>query len=170
MDWVYFELRETDGDASTATQDKVFVRQAAMLTRNGNLISSDGLSKPFFEGEVNQNLFLVIDQRNHLKIMSALPLNQLNGTYSYDFSNSIDKAYGGSLGYKYLSGGICGMLSGDADADMEINNRDKNDIWFFENGTTGYSPGDFNMDASTNISDKDNYWYLNAGKGSQVPE
>jgi len=170
VDWIFFELRETNGDASTATSDKIINRQAALLTKDGNLLSSDGLSKPYFESEINENLYLVIDHRNHLIIMSALPLNGFNGMYSYDFSNSIDKVYGDYLGYKYLSPGIFGMPAGDADANAQIQNEDKDDVWFFENGMTGYLPGDFNMDGTTDILDKDNYWFQNAGMGSQVPE
>ncbi|RLD53235.1 MAG: hypothetical protein DRJ05_16755, partial [Bacteroidetes bacterium] len=170
VDWIYFELRETNGNASTATSDKIIYRQSALISNDGNLLSSDGLSRPYFEVEVNENLYLVIDHRNHLKIMSALPLNGFNGMYSYDFSNSIDKVYGDYLGYKYLSAGIFGMPTGDADANAQIQNEDKDDIWFFENGMTGYFSGDFNMDGTTDIIDKDDFWFQNAGMGSQVPE
>jgi len=169
-DWLYFEIRETQGDASSATSDKIIHRQSVLLTRDGNILSADGLEKPWFEAEVNYNLFLVIDHRNHLKIVSANSLNQSNGIYEYDFSDDYNKVYGGNRGYNYLSGGIFGMTAGDADVNSEIQNQDKDDIWFFENGMAGYYSGDFNLDGTVNVLDKENYWKPNAGMSCQVPE
>lgn len=62
------------------------------------------------------------------------------------------------------------MPGGDANADTEIQNQDKNDVLIIENSLTGYLQGDLNMDGTVNIVDKNNLWLPNAGLGSQVPE
>jgi hypothetical protein len=82
----------------------------------------------------------------------------------------MNKVYGGILGHKELDPGIWGMISGDGNADGKIENRDKNDVWYPENGSTGYYDGDFNMNTSVLAEDKDMYWAPNAGMGTKVVE
>ena len=55
--------------------------------------------------------------RNHIDIMSANPLTDIGGVYTYDYTTSIDQVYGGIAGYKSIAPGVFGMAGGDADAD-----------------------------------------------------
>jgi hypothetical protein len=61
------------------------------------------------------------------------------------------------------------MISGDALANGNIDNKSKNDSWVNEMGLSGYYNGDFNLDGTVDVTDKNNYWIPNTGKGSQIP-
>lgn len=57
------------------------------------------------------------------------------------------------------------MISGDGNADGQIDNRDKNKIWYEQEGSSGYFSGDFNMDSQVDQDDKIVKWQYNVGKG-----
>ena len=172
VDWVLVELRETTGDASTATSDSIIAQQAAFLLNDGSVVGLDGIDAiSCVSTTITNNLFVVIWHRNHLGVMSAYPLIETGGVYSYDFSISEGQAYGGALGHKEIATGIWwGMIGSDGYPDGQINNADKNDVWAIEAGTSGYLSGDFNMDTQVANSDKNDIWMPNSGKGSQVLE
>ena len=102
--------------------------------------------------------------------MSAYPLTESNGIYSYDFTDGEDKAYSGSLAQKEIAPGVWGMMASDGNANGQIDNKDKDDIWQIQKGNTGYYSGDFDMNSDVNNSDMEIMWQPNAGRGSQVPE
>ena len=62
------------------------------------------------------------------------------------------------------------MIAGDANADGQVDNKDKDDVWLIQAGSTGYYSADFNMDGQVDDTDAEIIWQPNAGKGSQVPE
>jgi hypothetical protein len=62
---------------------------------------------------------------------------------------------------------IWGFIAADGNADGQINNEDKNDIWNHELYSTGYKSGDFTMDGHVNFEDK-LLWEINVGKGSLI--
>ncbi|MCD4746833.1 MAG: hypothetical protein K8R58_11100 [Bacteroidales bacterium] len=170
VDWVLVELRETTGDASTATSDSIIAQQAAFILNNGSIVGLDGSSILSFNNSIIHNLFVVIWQRNHLGVISANPVTGSGGVYTYNFSTGANQAYGGSLGHKEIGTGIWGMIGGDGDANSQIGNADKNDVWAVQAGTSGYLSGDFTMDVQVNNSDKNDVWAPNSGKGGQVPD
>ncbi|MCD4746700.1 MAG: hypothetical protein K8R58_10415, partial [Bacteroidales bacterium] len=108
--------------------------------------------------------------RNHLGVMSAYPLTEIGGVYTYNFTTGANQAFGGSLGHKEIEIGVWGMFGGDGNADSQIGNADKNDVWAVQAGTSGYLSGDFTMDVQVNNSDKNDVWAPNSGKGGQVPD
>jgi len=169
VDWVLIELRETSGGASTATSSTTIARQAAFLLRDGNIVGTDGVSRLSLNVQVTQDLYVVIWHRNHLGIMSASPLSQSAGIYTYDFTTAAEKVYGGSLGHKQLSANCWGMTAGDGDGSGDINNIDKNDVWAPQSGNSGYKNGDFSMNGQADNQDKIDYWRPNSGRSSQVP-
>ena len=61
------------------------------------------------------------------------------------------------------------MMASDADADGQIDNKNKNDHWLLQEGSAGYLESDFDMRGTVNTFDKDK-WEPNSGKGTQVPE
>jgi hypothetical protein len=168
VDWILVELRETPGDASTATPSTAIASQAGFILLDGTIVNTTGILPMSFGVDVADNLFAVIIHRNHLNIMSSSSLPGAGGIFSYDFSNSLDKVYGGIHGHKELQPGVWGMISGDGDADGEVMNQDKNDIWQPSAGNNGYLQGDFNMNNSVNDEDSDLYWAPNAGKGTKI--
>jgi len=169
VDWVLIELRDAT-DAASATPDKVVSRQAAILLNDGSVVGIDGSFDPEFSYSPNHQLFLAIYHRNHLPVISNYPLIESTGIYHYDFTTGMDKAYGGSLAQKELSGGVWGMMAGDSDASGTINQDDKSVYWDINTGLQGYLPSDLNLDTQVNNQDKNDYWLPNDGEGSQVPE
>ncbi|MBN1337800.1 MAG: choice-of-anchor D domain-containing protein [Bacteroidales bacterium] len=169
VDWVLVELRDADV-AANATGAATVWQQAGFVLKNGSIVSIDGVSPMMFNVQVNQNLFAVVCQRNHLDIMSGSPLTQSGSLYSYDFTTGLGQVYGGALGHKQLAPGVWGMVGGDGLPDGQVGNSDKVDVWVPQSGSSGYLFGDFSMDGQVNNLDKVEVWSPNSGSGSQVPD
>jgi len=168
VDWILIELRDAP-DATSATGSTKFSQLALFLLSDGSIVNLDGLTYPKFYNVVNDLLFVVIQHRNHLGIMSANPLTESGGIFSYDFTTPLGQAYGTGA-QKDLEGGIYGMFAGDADASGILKLADKTLFWSLEAGSTGYLNSDFNLDSQTDNRDKSDIWILNVGEESQVPE
>ncbi|MBN1340996.1 MAG: DUF3494 domain-containing protein, partial [Bacteroidales bacterium] len=169
VDWVLVELRDASSAASAGNATMID-RQAAFIHSDGTITNIDGSGMLTFLTTYSQDLFVVLWHRNHLGIMSAVPLTESGGVYSYDFTSSATSVYGGILAHKEVATGIWGMTGGDGDSNGEVNNVDKNDVWNAQAGLAGYLAGDFNMDIEVNNGDKNDIWLPNAGKGGQVPD
>ncbi|MEZ5197256.1 MAG: hypothetical protein R2764_12900 [Bacteroidales bacterium] len=102
VDWVMVELRDA-ANAAVATTATTIAQQAAFLLKDGSVVGLDGSSNLQFTNSVSNNLFVVVWHRNHLGVLSASPLTGSGGSYTYDFSTSINKAYGAASGYKLIA-------------------------------------------------------------------
>jgi hypothetical protein len=170
VDWVLIELRETTGDASTATADKMISRQAAFLLKDGLIISSNVCNSNLkFSVSVSGNLYVIIYHRNHIAAISASPILIVNGNGNYDFSSDESKVLGGSLGHKELSSGIWGLAAGDSNGDGIIDGLDKQNDWESNVGIWGYLPSDFSFDSQIDNIDKNDFWNTNFDFMSRVP-
>lgn len=169
VDWVLIELRETQGDASTATSGNVIARQAGFLMKNGAVKSMDGIANMRFPVSPTQNLFVLIYHRNHIAVISANPVPLLNGIGIYNFSTGEFQVYGGIAGHKELYPGTWGLAAGDSNADGIINLLDKQNNWEINTGKPGYLSPDFSMDGQVNNLDKNDFWFPNFDFNSQVP-
>jgi hypothetical protein len=169
VDWILVELRETTGDASTATQSTRIDRKAGLLLKNGHIKDTDGYSNLLFPTTISDSLFLVLWHRNHLGIMSANALTNNGDIYTYDFTTDSNKAYGGTNAQTELSPGVWGMMAGDANADGHINNSDYI-LWKTEAGKKDYLSTDFNMNGESDNVDKNDKWLENINKDTQVPD
>lgn len=105
-DWVLIELRETAGGPSTATPDTRIARQFGFLLKNGEVVGTDGASNLTFDVVPLDNLYVIIWHRNHLGVMSAVPLILSGDIYNYDFTSAETQVYGSSLGHKEIAAGI----------------------------------------------------------------
>ncbi|TVQ88248.1 MAG: hypothetical protein EA393_09155, partial [Bacteroidetes bacterium] len=122
VDWVLVELR----DATAANQATVaLAKQAALLLNTGHIVDTDG--QPIvFDVEIEQGLYVVVYHRNHLGVMSSQALPEIGGIYTWDFTQSLDKAYvreeraAYQNGQKPLPGGFFGMYGGDGDGDGQV--------------------------------------------------
>lgn len=170
VDWILMELRETPGDVSTATSSTMVAQKAVFLLDNGKIVDLDGISEVEFDIAVSDNLFVVLWHRNHLGVISSIPLEMEGGIYIYDFSISVDQAYGGITGHKEIAAGIWGMVAADGDANGIVDLVDKSNVWMLETGLEGYYAGDFNMDVQVDNKDKNDRWYNNTSATGQVPE
>ena len=169
VDWVLVEFRDA-ADAANATEVTIVEQQAAFLLRNGSVVGTDGLSPIQFSGSITEQLFAVIRHRNHIDIISANPLTDIEGLYTYDFTTSFEQVFGGIAGYKTIAPGVYGMAGGDVDANGTINYSDIFQ-WTLNGGQKGYLPEDLNFDGEVNNPDKDDVWILNTNIiSSQVPE
>ena len=170
VDWVLIELRETSGDASTATPDKRIAMRAGFLLKDGSITETDGIQNIEIVLNLQENLFVVIHHRNHISVISAEPLSMINGLCTFNFSSGESQVLGGSEGHKELLTGFWGMAAGDANSDGAVNNTDYQNFWKVNAGLKGYTKSDFSLDSQINNKDKDDLWYENLGFYSHVPE
>jgi hypothetical protein len=169
VDWVMVEIREAT-TAGLATNSTRQAQQAAFILKNGSIVGLDGLSNLSFTTINTNNLYVIVWHRNHLGIISSVPLMLNGGLSSYDFTTGSDKVFGGINGLKELTLGKWGMYSGNGDANRIINMTDKTGIWSPNAGKTGYLNADFNLDGQVDNRDKNEFWLPNLNKSSQVPE
>ncbi|MBN3034135.1 MAG: hypothetical protein JW861_01000 [Bacteroidales bacterium] len=169
VDWVLVELRETPGSASTAYEEDSIASSAGFLLKDGHIVSIDGISPLQFNCTVTEKLYVVLYHRNHLAVLSGDELVLSGGIYSYDFTSGSSQAYGGITAHKELVAGVWGMCSGDGNADGQVNNLDKNDVWTIQAGSSGYLAGDFSMNGQVDNTDKIDHWSVNSGRSQQVP-
>ncbi|RLD55483.1 MAG: hypothetical protein DRJ05_12885, partial [Bacteroidetes bacterium] len=162
VDWVMVELREAP-NAESAIEGTMIAQQAGFILKGGSVKDIDGNSTMQFLVEVNDNLFALLYHRNHVSVMSANPLTETAGIYSYDFSTGAANVYGGGNAHKQIVSGIWGMLAADGNADGNIDNKDKNDIWLPGLSSSGYLNADFDMDGTVHTDDKENFWAPNIG-------
>ena len=168
VDWILIEYRDTT-DAQFAIGTTLIDRQAAFVSRDGVIVDLDGSSILSFNHSIINSLFVVLWHRNHLGILSANPLTESSGIYTYDFTTSSAQAYN-SLSQKEIVPGIWGLYSGDGNGDSDINDLDKSNIWESQAGEAGYFSGDFNMNCNVDNIDKNDIWKPNEGMGSHVPD
>jgi hypothetical protein len=168
VDWILLEIRDA-AQPQLANANSVIERKAAFILKNGQIVDLDGISNVPITQTINQQLFLVLKNRNHLAIMSSTALQPVNDVYQYDFTSGSNKAYGGINSQKQLSTGVWGMISGDGNQDGIINNSDKNLTWKPDSGEKIYSSGDFNLNGNINNQDKNLIWISNFGRVSYIP-
>ncbi len=81
VDWVLVELRDAPS-AAAATSATRIARQAAFILNDGSIVGLDGSSVLQFNNAINQQLFVIVNHRNHLGVLSANALTQSGGIYS----------------------------------------------------------------------------------------
>ena len=168
VDWLLIEYRDATNPAS-ANSSTIIGRQAAFLLTDGSIVGIDGFTKLKFYNTINHEVYIAAWHRNHLGILSALPVSESGGYLTYDFSTSENQVYNDASGHAEISPGIWGMMAGDANHDQVINDDDLITNWKIQAGLKGYLPTDFNLDLQIENRDKNNYWLLNKDKFSQVP-
>lgn len=164
VDWIFVEIKKVR-DFFTPSLAVPVSRQSAFLLNDGRVRILDGTSLPEFYTSEDDSLFIFIHHRNHLPVISSTPITLTANPLTYDFTISENMAMGGSHSQNQLTYGLWGMIAGDANADGQVDSRDKNDVWLIENSNAGYYVGDFNLDGQVNQYDKTLRWNANAGKG-----
>jgi len=164
VDWILVSLRA----GSPSVSSTVF-RTAALLRNDGQvaLVGSPPTLSP------TQTYYVVIEHRNHLGVMSPVPIAVQNGTLAYDFTtqNSYTNTTPISVGQKQI-GTVFAVQCCDGNKnlpnqDFVISASDYN-LWLVSNGRFDlYSPADFNLDAQISASDKVQ-WNANNSKFSLV--
>ncbi len=155
VDWLLIELRQ----AEDFTQ--VVERQAVLLRKDGLIMQTDGTPGVAFNNVPTGTYHLAIFHRNHLGILSSIPVVLDNATYIYDFTQADWKAYGDSQ-LKFVDG-IYTMYAGDYNGDNIINNEDYNYYKLNIGSNIGYAKADLNADGNSNSQDYD-LWFNNRSK------
>ncbi len=109
VDWMLIELRDA-ATAAQATSGTMVARQAAFILNNGKVVGMDGTSVLRFEAPVFNNLYAVVNHRNHISVMSAAGLTKTLGIYTYNFSTGAGQAYGGNPGTQTNSSWCLGYV------------------------------------------------------------
>ncbi|MCF8367938.1 MAG: hypothetical protein K9G76_02760 [Bacteroidales bacterium] len=164
VDWVLVDILQSNGDTSSITFN-VIAQKAAFILIDGTVTDLDGLSNLSIPSDYSGAFYVQVHHRNHLPVTSAMSLVKNGDIYSYDFTSGPNQALGGPNSQKLLSYGVWSMFAADGNASNQIDNRDKNGVWFPQNGLSGYYDGDFNMDSDVNTNDITTRWALNAGLG-----
>jgi len=146
VDWVLVSLRESlDPETEVA-------RAAAVLLQDGTIapfnIELNGSTNP---------LYVMIEHRNHLPIISAQPIPIINNAISYDFTTVNSYNTGTGFGQKQV-GANWVMYGGNAEQEG-LNSCDINAVdrifWQTVNGLFDiYNPGDYNLDGDINAADR----------------
>jgi len=162
IDWVLVSFR-TGIEKSTEVS-----QTAGVLYKDGSISFPD---RCVLNGTHPTSLYIVIEHRNHIGVMSPQPVNINNGVLRYDFSLIDSYRDETSFGQKQLAGGTWAMFAGDTNqSDLpsyDINSSDKS-IWFNDNGVfKNYLPADMNLDGDVNGQDKA-LWENNNGVSSRV--
>jgi len=168
VDWVLVELRDANAPENALPATKLSGWPKAFFLRNdGYIVDLNGNLPDIGNPTITNNLFIVVRHRNHLDVLSNTGATLSGNTYSYDFSTGINQAYGGSAGYKQLSGSVYGMVSADSDADGSLTVGDFNN-WSVDFGSSNvYLSTDADLNGSTQVSDF-NFWSQNFGLNHPV--
>jgi hypothetical protein len=171
VDWVLVELRDAPSVAAALPGTAIFT-QAAFISNTGQIVGLDGYNPLTITGTITNSLYVVIWTRNHLGIISANPLVDVGGLYTYDFSSGSGQVYGGTTTQKQLSTSpaIWGLITGDGNGTGLIAPGDKTNVWSLQAGEYGYLESDYNLDGQADNVDKDDYWLPNNGAYSLIPE
>ncbi len=156
-DWVLIEVR------SAADPTQLLDRRAGFVLSNGVVVSTGGTNGITFGSIGAGNYYIVVRHRNHLPIMSSIPVALPNNGNPYDFTLSAAKTFGPGQTVQ-LSPNVWGMRAGDFNANGVITFTDFN-IYYSQvlSGMTmnGYFIPDLTLDGSVTISDF-NFYQPNA--------
>ncbi|MBN1338821.1 MAG: PKD domain-containing protein [Bacteroidales bacterium] len=170
VDWILVELRKSSGPPCSAVPDSTVCKSACFIDQEGRLRGSDGLTPPRVFLTEENNLYAVIYHRNHLPVMSAVHIQKTGNDFIFDFTADPLNIFGGENACKQVAPGTWALAGADGNADGQVNNGDKNDVWIPSAGLQGYHAADYNLDGQVNNGDKNDVWIPNTGLGGQVPE
>jgi len=164
VDWVLVSFRLSEDKASEMAQT------AALLNKDGSIYFPD---RCVLSTDLIAPMYVVIEHRNHIGIMSPQPVPISNQTISYDFRAADSYKDPSSYGQEEISAGVWAMFAGDGyqfdEFSYDINGEDKQ-VWFDQNGIFDiYLPADYNLDGDVNGVDKGE-WMDNNGISSRVPK
>ena len=160
VDWVLVELRDKN-DPSV-----VLATQSALLQRDGDIVSTDGISSLSFRGLTPDAYYITINHRNHISVTTATTIDLSSTLTTLDFSDGTTPTAGTNAQVD-LGNNVWGLYAGDATADDQINAADRSETWNSRN-QIGYLTADVDMDGSCNAGDRSIAWN-NRNTAGQLP-
>jgi dienelactone hydrolase len=146
VDWVLLELRDPSNYST------VISTKSALLLADGSIVDTDGTSNGvIFAGiTANSDYYLAVYHRNHLRVLSASPIN-LPNTNSYDLTNSNNIM--GTNQVTNLGTNLYGLYAGNTNADRIISYQDFNTYLLNYINPSTYNYGDCNLDGIIDSND-----------------
>ncbi len=145
-DWVLVELRPA-GNPILVTEQR-----AALILNNGNLADTDGsIGVKFYNLGQGGSYYVVLRHRNHLAVVSALPVS-LPNVASFSFKNATNVA-GGTSQLVTLSASNYGLIPTDFDSNGIITVADYNYFTTQSALINTYSDADVTFDGSVTVAD-----------------
>lgn len=161
-DWMLVELH------SAQDPSQIVAKRACLLRNDGRIMEPNGTLGVTFNNLFYGSYYIAVRHRNHLAVMSSSPVSFSPNNDLYDFTNSVNKAYGQNA-MMQIASGVYAMYAGDGNGDGVIDDKDRDDIWNSQNGNMGYLNGDFNLDSGVTVKDINDFWNINHDKKMQVP-
>ncbi len=156
VDWILVELREGSNSEETLQVKAAFLRNdGAIIDVSGEEVIT--FNTPSLTGEY----YIIIRHRNHLDIMSSIPIDPVNITL-YNFVDP-ENIRGGASQLQELAPAVYGLISGDIDGNGIITNNDFNTFINELGGVNEYLQSDCNLDGTITIADF-NLYQPNASK------
>lgn len=158
VDWIHVQLRSVN-DPTT-----IVATRNGLLTTSGFIVDVDGFSPLSFPNVPVDNYHVAVIHRNHLGVMTNMPVQPLSGTLNVDFSQPYLQAYG-TEARKYVFPNML-LWSGDVNHDGELKytgpSNDRDPILVSvgggtpNNSVTGYKLEDINMDGVVRYTGQNN--------------
>ncbi len=163
VDWVLVSFRDSENF------QEVYRKTAALVLQNGELHFLDSRVLP----TTSTPVYVMIQHRNHIAVMTPQPIYITNNTLAYDFRTSDSYRTETSVGQRQMPDGSWAMLAGDCDKSdtggYDITGQDKI-IWAESNGNFAqYLSTDINLDGDVTGEDKI-LWEINNGSSSTLPK
>ena len=115
------------------------------------ILHSDGTASVNFPTAIAGNYYIAVKHRNSMETWSKDSIAMATGTTSYNFSDSLSKAYDDGINppMQDMGGGVFAFYGGDINQDGEVTGLDMNEI---DNNAFafGYDTTDVTGDADTN--------------------
>ena len=162
VDWIIVEMRDSTDHTAMAHS------RAALVQRDGDVVDLDGLSKLIFLNSPHRRYKVGVKHRNHLGIMTALPvlLNHRNTTIDFTTINYNPWSGDGNLATNYpqkvFDNEVRALWAGNVDFNTrvlfqganvdptaifnDVLSHPNNDEFLTNFILTGYQRGDVNMD------------------------
>ena len=198
VDWVEVQIRvvaqgATEAPEAAPTDAALVYTKAAWLLSDGSVVDADSatvvactatpaddctLTIPTGDDgltydENTQDLYIVINHRNHLTVMSAGSVEPTSGEYVYDFSAAEDTARGAPLTLlnrgAFFNSGIYAVYAGKIDSlDNAINFLDDGPAIVTNDNAGGYQVSDLNMNGTVNFLDENPFIINNNNTASPI--
>ncbi len=169
VDWVLVKIKDA-ADAVSSAGAPVVAEQAAFLLNDGSIVDLDGSSNLFFPGiSYSSGLYPVVWHRNHLGVISANKMTRSGGVYTYDFTGAGSAYSDANAGETDLGGGVYGLWGGDSNGTGWVYDGDIYYLWKPYAGEKGYRDADFDLNGQLDNKDKNDVWFDSYNKYSQIP-
>ena len=165
VDWVMLELHNALNPVI------ITARRAALIQRDGDIVDIDGISAVTFTNIIPGNFYVSIRHRNHLGVMTSVPLSIsatptiINFTANTTGNYSVSSPYAQHTFTGEASSDVKAMWAGNASGDTniifqgpgsdvdyifdEVFHASGNAVGYTNFISTGYRRTDFNLDGNT---------------------